>query len=186
MLYKTFLLLFALQVANAASSQYRGFPYGEPCNVLQCQALPWKLKWSSVKTTGNQMTACFKLTKVPCKDTSKYNCCNVFGNYIPKIDLSTNPACNGKIAYATVNGVKLKKVEVATFRNQVTKKPFSEIRLWNVNLNAKTAPTATICVTANAPCNKLSYFCTDPADGKCKYAILNINTGHTCCPTCAF
>ena len=186
MLLQTMMMFLMLLQTQAASSQYRGFPYGEPCNVLKCEALVWKLNWTSVVKTTHQMKACFKVSRTSCKDTSKYNCCKEFSNFIPKIDLSTNPACAGKISSVTVNGKKLAKVEVSTFRNQVTKRSFSEVRLWDVNLTGATAPGATVCLTVSAPCNDLEFFCKDVDDGKCKYSILNARNGHTCCPTCSF
>jgi hypothetical protein len=186
MMLQSIIPLMLLVTTHAASSSYRGFPYGEPCYVLDCDALAWKLQWSKVEHVDGNMVACFTISPKACRDESKYNCCKVFSNNIPKIDLSTNPSCRDKIITTTVNGVKLKKVEVPTFRNQVTKTPFSEVRLWDVNLDKSTAPGARVCLTVKPPCDDLESFCTDMSDGKCKYSVLNVNDGHTCCPTCDF
>ena len=146
-----FLFIFAFSTATA-------FPSGR-CYVHECAASPYA--FTPLNTT------CFSVTRKPCVDSSKYDCCTKFSNLLYKIILKSKPECKGTVQSVFVNGVR--RGGGIYFEN-------NELRI--TNLNMKDVTYAEVCVNTKSPCANLDTFCPD-----CQVAVFDPQT-HTCCPTC--
>lgn len=157
-----------------------GFPMGR-CYVSQCDASPYNIKWSSVTIDKNSdMIACLDITKKNCFDPSKYNCCDLFTNYLEKFDISTDPICKGTVAKVTVNNVT--KGGGVYFDIYGDQKDRAQLRITALRMDGQDVAGTRVCITVKSPCNDMKTFCRD-IDGNCKFALFNPD-GHTCCPTC--
>jgi hypothetical protein len=170
--------LVALLGLSSGASAWWSFPNGK-CYDRACESNPYNLKL--ITQTGidqNTTRYCYDLNVKRCKDT-KYKCCSVLSENLPKIVFKTKRRCAKAVVEVTVGG-KPKKGGVY-FDEYTT---HSELRVTAlVGLNTTVPPEARrLCITLKRPCHTMKTFCG--ANKNCKYAAWEVEK-HECCPTCS-
>jgi hypothetical protein len=165
-------MLFYLLTQLLALTTAYVFPYGR-CYDSKCSSSPYKVLWQPEQLNKTHGTYCFTFRTKKCKNT-QYNCCKLFRETLPKIELHVNTQCQPALAQVTQNG-KLKRGGV--FFDIYTKTQ-SEIRLTALALPGPTVPNTTFCLTLKPPCIPLQNFLYSY-----KIAFWEV-TKHECCPQC--
>lgn len=165
-------LLTQLLALNPLSVSSYVFPYGR-CYDPKCSSSPYKVLWQPEKINKTHGTYCFIFRTKKCKNT-KYNCCKLLQETLPKLELHVNTQCQPALTQVTQND-KLKRGGV--FFDIYTKTQ-SEIRLTALNLPGPNVTNTTFCLTLKPPCIPLQNFLYSY-----KIAFWEV-AKHECCPQC--
>lgn len=164
--------LLALTTFNPNPVTAYVFPYGR-CYDPVCSSSPYKVLWQPEQINKTHGTYCFTFRTKKCKNT-KYNCCNLFQNTLPKVELHVNTQCQPALTQVTQNG----KIKQGGVYFDIYTKTQSEIRLTALNLPGPNVTNTTFCLTLKPPCIPLQNFLYSY-----KIAFWEV-TKHECCPQC--
>lgn len=181
--YNTLLLLLPLLTMNSIT--INAFPQGR-CYVPSCDATPYDINWISETVLSTENTeSCFIISKKPCIDSSKYNCCNAFANSLHKIVLSSQVSCQNSVISVTINDTqKGGGIYFNTYPNNDSAKTIgAELRLTALNLSSNIINDTKVCLTLASPCNSVANFCIESHSDLCKFAMFD-TIDNSCCPTC--